>query len=268
MNIVCIYREQRFSPSSVEKDKAIMDAVASGLRTKGHDVSVVEAESLRHDDIAGADTIFSMARDSSVLAMLEMEQKRGAMVINSPYGISLCTYRSRLDELLRQEGIAVPPQHGPDGVWVKRGDGSAEIKDDVVLCHSPKEIEDAIDRMRQRGITSWIQQAHIPGDLVKFYGVAGELFSFSYPTDSGHSKFGLESANGAARHYAFDANALQHEAEKISSLTGVTVYGGDAVVTASGGFFIIDFNDWPTFSSCRDAAADAIVHYSGLTTHN
>ena len=37
------------------------------------------------------------------------------------------------------------------------------------------------------------------------------------------------------------------------------MYGGDAIVTSDGDFYIIDFNDWPSFASCREAAAEAIV---------
>jgi len=36
------------------------------------------------------------------------------------------------------------------------------------------------------------------------------------------------------------------------------VYGGDAIVQADGSFYIIDFNDWPSFSPCVNAAAEAI----------
>ncbi|MFS6554926.1 hypothetical protein VPJ68_05445, partial [Parabacteroides distasonis] len=39
------------------------------------------------------------------------------------------------------------------------------------------------------------------------------------------------------------------------------MYGGDAIVTADGNFVIIDFNDWPSFSRCRDEAAEAIAEY-------
>ena len=43
--------------------------------------------------------------------------------------------------------------------------------------------------------------------------------------------------------------------------TGIVTYGGDAIVRADGSFCIIDFNDWPSFSRCRDEAADAIAAF-------
>lgn len=236
-----------------------MEAVASKLREGGHEVSAYAAETVGFDDVNKCNVIFSMARDADLLTTLQNRQTEGTVVINSPKGIRLCNCRYDLDKLLRGNGVAVPPENGDEGVWIKRGDGSAEIKDDVVLCRTKDEIEHAIRRMQERGITSWIRQAHITGDLVKFYGVLGRFFSFSYPTDSGHSKFGLETANGKAQHYSFDAEMLRCEAEITARVTGVSVYGGDAVVTADGSFYLIDFNDWPTFSSCRDEAAKAIA---------
>lgn len=242
-----------------------MDAVALLLRSAGHNVRTCAGETFSCTDTTDANCILSMARNPELLDVLKQKAAEGVTVINAPTGVHLCSNRYELDILLNQHGIAVPPESGCHGTWVKRGDASAEIKDDIILCKTEDEACEAIEQMKRRGIKSWIRQAHIPGDLVKFYGVsnheqpAASLFSFSYPTDTGHSKFGLEQANGKAKHFPFEVEALQREAEKISRLTGVVAYGGDAVVKEDGSFFIIDFNDWPTFSSCREAAARAIA---------
>ena len=39
----------------------------------------------------------------------------------------------------------------------------------------------------------------------------------------------------------------------------VPIYGGDAVIDEKGKIWFIDFNDFPSFSSCRDQAARAIA---------
>lgn len=256
MNILLIYREERFSPSSVDKDKAILDAVSEALVADGHDVVSCKPEKLTAEQLYDRDVVLSMARGEDILSQLDAVK---ATVINSPKGIRLCSRRYDLDKLMRENGISIPPTDGPDGVWIKRGDASAEIKDDVVLCLSAEQEREATERMAARGIDCWIRQAHVKGDLVKFYGIEGAFFQHSYPTDSGHSKFGLEEANGKARHYGFSEDALRNEADRIAALTGVKIYGGDAIVKADGSFCIIDFNDWPTFSSCRQDAAMAIA---------
>src|SRR3712207_9473819 len=72
------------------------------------------------------------------------------------------------------------------------------------------------------------------------------------------SKFGDEALNGAPRHYEFDKAQLEAAADLLSTLTDVAVYGGDAIIDAHGNFYIIDFNDWPSFSRCVSEAAEAI----------
>ena len=52
---------------------------------------------------------------------------------------------------------------------------------------------------------------------------------------------------------------LQREVLRLAAALGVSVYGGDAIVRADGSFCLIDFNDWPSFSRCREEAADAIA---------
>jgi len=79
------------------------------------------------------------------------------------------------------------------------------------------------------------------------------------PTDDGTTKFGDEQHNGIAHHYPFDLEALATTANRLAALAETPVYGGDAIITADGAFCIIDFNDWPSFSRCRDEAAKAII---------
>lgn len=260
MMIKTIYRETCFSPSSVEKDKAIMDAVVDCLAAKGYQTETLKAEDVTKESLEGADIIVTMARDESLLEMQKALEAEGVKVINTPNGISLCNNRYALYSLFAKNGVPCPPEDGEDGVWVKRGEGCAEVKDDVRFCTSQSEIDAAIESLKSRGITKYLLQAHMKGDLVKFYGVADtEFFTYSYPTDTGHTKFGLEDINGESHHYSFSREALKQTADKAAHISGVLVYGGDAIVREDGSFVIIDFNDWPSFSSCRKDASAAIA---------
>ena len=144
---------------------------------------------------------------------------------------------------------------------MKRGDQSAETQEDVCYCANRAELELAKERFQQRGIVDFIVQAHVEGDLIKFYGVEGTDFFFSYyPTlEQQFSKFGLEEINGKPKFFPFEVSALKQEADRAARLTGFVIYGGDCVISANGSFKIIDFNDWPSFSLCRELAARAIV---------
>ena len=165
--------------------------------------------------------------------------------------------------MMERIGTPIPPKEGNDGYWLKRGDAAAQTSDDVVFAADKEALATAVQTMRDRGITDFVVSAHVVGDLVKFYGVGeGRFFRYYYPTDDGASKFGDECRNGAACHYPFDEEALRREAERLAEAVGVSIYGGDAIVRADGSFCLIDFNDWPTFSPCREEAAKAIQKQS------
>lgn len=257
MKILAVSRAERFSPNAVERDKAIFQAVIDRLREQGDEVRLISEDSLDYQDIPESLVlVLTMARQPETLAWLK---SIGVACINSPEGIERCT-RSRLQEIMERLGIPVPPKEGSDGYWLKRGDAAAQTAEDVVYVSDREQLMAAIQTMRQRGITDYTVSAHVQGDLVKFYGVGqGKFFRWFYPTDDAQTKFGDERRNGVASHYLFNVEALQHEMERLAAAVGVSIYGGDAIVRADGSFCIIDFNDWPSFSRCREEAADAIV---------
>ncbi|MCI5912526.1 MAG: hypothetical protein MRZ50_03555 [Prevotella sp.] len=252
--IIGITRAERFSPNSTDKDRAIMQAVIGLLRGK----------MIAEEDFCGlppgpGNTILSMARLPRTLQLLKQCEASGTTVINPARGVENCR-RSVLDGIMRSAAIPMPPTTGKDGYWIKRGDAAAQSPSDVVFCENEAELELAEKRFTDSGITDYVVSAHVCGDLVKFYGVEGTgFFRVYYPTEDGISKFGDEKRNGIAHHYDYDTGRLQSEAERLSALVGTPIYGGDAVISASGEFFIIDFNDWPSFARCREDAARAIA---------
>ena len=255
--VLMIQRAERFSPNSVGKDKAILEAVADKLRQRGCDIRMIQ-ESPEHPETADMpDVILTMGRLPETLAWLKSLDVR---VINSPQGVENCA-RSRLQTIMERIGTPIPPKDGSDGYWLKRGDAAAQTKDDVVFAANKEQLEARICEMEQRGITDYTVSAHVVGDLVKFYGVVGAgFFRCYYPTDDRQTKFGDEMRNGEAHHYAFDRDDLQREAERLAAAVGVEVYGGDCIVREDGSYCIIDFNDWPSFSRCREEASEAIAY--------
>lgn len=255
MKIVAIARDKRFSPHSVEKDRAILQAVVEGLQQP---VVWTEEAQVQTEGLPPADLYLTMARSTAVLQQLSEAEKAGKRVVNAAESVAQCV-RSVLHRALQVHAIPLPPTEGNAGYWLKRGDASAQEQGDVVFCQDKEALTMQQQLFVQRGITDWVVEAHLPGDLLKFYGVAGGFFRYFYPSDDGMSKFGNEQHNGLAHHYAFDAAQLQAMVEQVAAQTGVEVYGGDVIVAPSGDFFLIDFNDWPSFSRCRETAAKAIV---------
>ena len=257
-SILCIFRARRFSPNSVENDRLILEGVAREMEAKGNEVRMItEEEVLSLGVLPEADIVYCMARSAEALEIIERSKAR---VINAPDGIRICGNRQALADIMKRLNVPLPPENGNDGIWLKRGIGTVEVAEDTVFCSSEEEIAEAMRRFVDRGITDVCRQAHVVGDLVKFYGVANtDFFYHFYPTDSGRSKFGSEEHNGKAHHYPFSAEEMKKTVDRLAATIGVVVYGGDAIVKADGSFVIIDFNDWPTFSPCREEAARKIA---------
>lgn len=260
-NILLIYRAPQFSPNSVEKDKLILEAVGSRLQEQGNSVRFMQEECFREED--EADVYLSMGRLPRTLAILKQKAAAGYVTVNSGEGVER-TARLVLDRLMREHRIPAAPlfdeSRTAEGYWLKRGDAAAQSREDVVFAKDIKEVNRFMESFQQRKIQDVLITEHVKGDLVKFYGVQGTgFFRFFYPTDDGDTKFDDEKRNGCAQHYAFQTDELRAEAERLSVLTDVVIYGGDCIVREDGSFVIIDFNDWPSFSRCREAAAEAIV---------
>ncbi|MCF0192230.1 MAG: glycoside hydrolase family 3 protein, partial [Prevotella sp.] len=84
-------------------------------------------------------------------------------------------------------------------------------------------------------------QPHIEGQNIKFYGVRN--------TDFFHVRESISTAV---------LQQLCTAADTLAAALSLDIYGGDAILTAANHLTIIDFNDFPSFSSCRKEAAEAI----------
>ena len=257
--VVAIGRAACFSPNSIEKDAAIMDAVCRSLRLRGCQVAFLDED--RIDRLPEAPIYMTMGRRPRVLEMLAAKERAGSIVINSSAAVQLCQKRGLLESKLRQAGVPMPTEDISNGsYWLKRGDAPVQSVEDILYVKDKSQLEQARQTFYDRGIQDVVESPHVEGDLVKFYGVMGVIFfHVSYPGDEGRSKLGHEHHNGQPHHYAYSEEQLKHIAEKAATACGLTVYGGDAIIRPDGSIVIIDFNDWPSFSSCRKDAAEAIA---------
>jgi hypothetical protein len=255
MHIIALRRDDIYSPNLVEKDRLILQDVCKELAQKleGADIYWADEAEWSQNPIE-ADLFVSMARSPEALGQLAKMEQKGCKAVNGAQAVMNCQ-RSKLDRLMRREHIAMPPLKGTHGYWLKRGDAAAQSKNDIRYCADEQQLNDAIEEFRRRGIVDMVTSAHVVGDLVKFYGVGHRMFRLFYPTDDGISKFGDEARNGEAHHYAFSEDGLRAEVQRLADLTGVVLYGGDAIIDPQGHYSIIDFNDWPSFSRCREDAA-------------
>ncbi len=273
IKIAGIMRAGAYSPNHIGNDAAIFNLTCEQLRKRGCEVKVYSEEQF----IAGAvteDIIINMCREQRSISLLQQLEDKGALVINSGYGIENCT-RERMTRILLGSNIPYPEslivntdevvkdamrKAKMDRAWIKRGDFHAMHKEDVSYVRHPEEAQEVLQEYFLRGIKRAVINRHLVGDLIKFYGVRDTpFFYWFYPFDEGHSKYGHEAINGHSKGIEFDVAILRHICANAADVLDVRIYGGDCIVAPDGKIRIIDFNDWPSFAPCRNEAAPNIA---------
>lgn len=292
MRLLGIRRGAKYSPNLVDSDAAIFNKVTEKLIEMGHKVDVVNEDEMCNAAYDTYDRVYGMERDCCNISKMIDNLSDDDMIkfANSLEGIMTCTSKGTICVMMQDAHVPQPDyKYYKDGkmecsmcndmtqpdtasgpmcgchnalaypVWMKNSDSCAVTSDDTTYCTSDAERHAAINNFEDRGIRAWVEQKHMQGDLIKFYGVEGtDFFHWQYASH-GHSKFGLEKINGKEVGYRFDALAIKESIDRLASRINVPIYGGDAIIDADGHFWIIDFNDFPSFSSCREKAAEAIA---------
>ncbi len=273
IKIAGIMRAGAYSPNHIGNDAAIFNIVADQLRKRGCEVNIYSEEQLAAG-VVSEKIIVNMCREQRSIKLLQQMEDAGVIVINSGYGIENCT-RERMTRILVGSNIPYPEslivntdegvidaliRGGYEHAWIKRGDFHAMHKEDVSFVRHPQEAQEVLQEYFLRGIKRAVINRHLEGDLIKFYGIAGsEFFYWFYPFEAGHSKYGHEAINGAAKGLPFDREYLHDICSRAAEELDVKIYGGDCIVSPEGEIRIIDFNDWPSFAPCRDEAGPHIA---------
>lgn len=256
--ILGIYRERRLSPGKVREDAAILDQTLLEFSRLGYETRSVRAECLPGVDPRDS-SVLSMAQSERSLRVLEGWHRRGVMVFNAVSAVRDC-YREPQIRLLAQSGIPMPVSRfspleavedcvpfGPACCyWLKRGDVHALDHADVVKVASREELRGSLEHFRRHRVRKVLIQEHVEGRPIKFYGVGEAYFRAFYPSG--------EEATSRMR----DLSSL---ARQSADALGLEIYGGDAILTGKGDPLLVDVNDWPSFSRCRESAARAIARY-------
>lgn len=275
IKIAAIMRAGAYSPNHIGNDAAILNAVTEQLRKRGCEVNIYSEEQFINGNVK-EDIIVNMCRERRSIDLLQKLEDEGRLVINSGHGIENCT-RERMTRILMGHNIPYPDslmvdtdevvkgkliKAGFTRCWIKRGDFHAMHKEDVSYVRHPEEAQEVLQEYFLRGIKRAVINKHLVGDLIKFYGVSGSRFFYwFYPFDEGHSKYGHEAINGKSQGLEFDKDRMHEICQHASDVLDVKIYGGDCIISPEGDIRIIDFNDWPSFAPCRDAAAPHIAKY-------
>ncbi|HKD18656.1 MAG TPA: hypothetical protein VKG23_12380 [Thermoanaerobaculia bacterium] len=260
-----IYRELAHSPGRETDDAEILRATARALEGLGLSVALKSTDELPEagDVEAVPPYLFVMCERIAVVEKLAAWERRGARVVNRPSGIRN-TDRERTIALFSKHSVPYPHSVLVDtaasaafrgACWVKRGDVHATEAGDVSFAGDTAALAANLARLSERGIAHAVVQDHVPGDLIKFYGVAGvngerdrpSWFQWFYHRDQ------------KLENHAFDPEDLAGATALAAHALGLDVYGGDAIVSPGGRISVIDLNAWPSFALFRPVAATHIA---------
>lgn len=263
MLLTGILRDTTFSPyQHAENDRLILELTAEALRRRGNQVRLIAESDVGKHPLDGA-AIFSMCQGPEANRALEAVAREGRLIVNSPSSVQGC-YRINLVRAASAAGpgilapTSVIETQSPGGrphscpsfegraYWVKRGDVHATQTGDVVKVTSAAEYLSALEGFRRRAIRDAAVQLHVPGKVVKFYGVRGTPFFRYY-------------AEGDPKLAPALFLAARPAIERLVRAVGLEIYGGDAVLADDGRILVIDLNDWPSFACFRAEAAEAIA---------
>lgn len=265
IKIAAIMRAGVYSPNHIGNDATILNKVAEQLRKRGCEVNIYSEEQFA-SGMVKEDIIINMCRERRSIELLQQMENDGCLVINSGYGIEN-TIRERQARILTGSGIPCPEsiivdtdevvkqrltKLGFGQCWIKRGDFHAQHKEDVSYVRSPMEAQDVLQEFFLRGFKRAVISRHMPGTVIKFYGVAGTpFFHWLRPFDPENAKPDREETKRTDEQ-------LKDICRRAAKELNLDVYGGECVQAADGSLSIIGFNDWPSFSPCRAEAATSI----------
>lgn len=254
-----VFRERRFSLRRVREDAAILGLTAERIRRKGVSVRLLQPREII--ETASPAFTFAMCEGPRYLKVLDRWDTLGHPVFNHPLATRNC-HRWRMLPLVAGAGVQLPrfllfetsqvvrePFDFKRGVWIKRWDMQSTRRADVRIFHSRSALNKAIRSLRSSGVQRVILQQHIPGDLIKYYGVRG--------TGWFHC---LRIPQEAARGCPFSPEEIHRIAEEAAGVLGLDIYGADLVVNEKK-HYVIDINSWPSFAACREEAAERIASF-------
>ncbi len=266
--LVAISRSPAYSPlQHGANDAAILDATVAELESLGWSARRVTEHAVAAGSLPEAELYLNMCQGPGASKALVHHETMGIRFFNRPSSVLGC-HRHRLVPALKGSGLAFPAtllirtdeplgtleqaelrMLGDGPVWLKRGGVHAERPEDVVPLDTVGDLPGAVAEFAARGIGLAAVQVHVPGPVVKFYGVAGGALFHAYFAESGAPVTPADADLAGLRALAFQA------ARRLQ----LDIFGGDIVIDQARRPVLIDLNDWPSFAPIRDRAARAIA---------
>lgn len=267
ISVAAVLRDEIFSPNRIANDAAILHAVVAELRKRGCLVTVY-SEGEFCDAAVDDDVVVAMCRTERAVQKLQALEDGGCLVVNSGYGIENCV-RMIMVRLLEKAGLPMPTcfvvdtdvdvrkmlgKAGFGPCWVKKADARVHHLEDIARCRHAGDAQEILHEFFFRRISKAVVSRDIEGEQIRCYGVASSGWFHSFiPFRS------LPDYSGGDGLPAPLAEAVKRICMEAADVLKVEVFGCDVVLDRQGELYIVNFDDWPSFSPIRSVAAREIA---------
>ena len=130
----------------------------------------------------------------------------------------------------------------------------------MVFAPSEGVLGESLRGLAERGIPRAVIQAHVEGDLIKFYGIGS-----GGGADGGPQWFRwLYHKDQTVAGHPFDPVRLARLVRRAAGALSLEVYGGDAIATAAGDLVLLDLNAWPSFANRLRKKKESVTAINSL----
>lgn len=253
--VLLVSRDPKYSPNNVEKDFRILKLVSEKIEAanKNLEIEIISEDSISGNLNSQYSVVTGMARSTNAIQTLSnyISESQDRILSYNIRGIQkLYGSRYSVFRQLKKKGVRIPIlQSVTTPLWIKKFHTDEVQDDDVTFCDSSREV---------------ILMQHVHGDLIKVYAVVDsknkiEFLRWFYPQEDGYTKFGHEEHNDTLKYLPFEQSRLATIAKKIKTTVGLQFFGFDAIIDKDGEIWVIDINDWPSYSKYQDEAAESIA---------
>jgi ribosomal protein S6--L-glutamate ligase len=256
-------------------ENRVLRGVRSALEATGCTVPVVVPDSHRLFDIPDSappwDAVLSRGRDLSGLGLLAATSALGVVAINAPRSIELVRNKIAMHAVLQEHEMPLPKTWFASDVAVFRslpldcfplvvkpydGDGSAGL----ALLRHPEDVELLPEPHGNRSLYLAQEFFETDGWDLKLYGVGSQVWAVRKPSPVRFLEPGpaaLMPSEGAEM-VEVDAE-LRDIALTCGRACGLELWGVDVAMTKDGPY-VIEVNDFPTYSGIPEAGALIAQH--------
>jgi ribosomal protein S6--L-glutamate ligase len=256
-------------------ENRVLRGVRSVLEATGCTVPVVVPDSHRLFDIPGHappwDAVLSRGRDLSGLGLLAAASALGVVAINAPRSIELVRNKIAMHAVLQEHEMPLPKTWFASDAAVFRslpldcfplvvkpydGDGSAGLG----LLRSPQDVDLLPDLRGNKSLYLAQEYLETRGWDLKLYGIGSQVWAVRKPSSVSFLEPGpaaLMPTEGAEM-VEVDAE-LRDIALTCGRACGLELWGVDVAMTKEGPY-VLEVNDFPSYSGIREAGALIAQH--------